>query len=86
MNLHPNRPLYYIYCVSFFLLTTFSCLIYNRALFPYVCMCIVLNLSYSFLYTDDCGNSTMLSRYRLDCDGIYDCADGQDEKNCCKHV
>ncbi|XP_065898098.1 low-density lipoprotein receptor-related protein 1B-like isoform X2 [Dysidea avara] len=30
----------------------------------------------------DCGNSTMLSRYRLDCDGIYDCADGQDEKNC----
>ena len=33
--------------------------------------------------TADCRNSTRLN-YVLECDGINDCEDGNDELNCCK--
>ena len=33
--------------------------------------------------TADCRNSTRLN-FVLECDGINDCEDGNDELNCCK--
>ena len=41
-------------------------------------------LSCSLKNAGDCRNSTMLNHYVIECDGKYDCEDGNDELNCCK--
>ena len=33
---------------------------------------------------DDCRNSTFINYYVLECDGINDCEDGNDELDCCE--
>ena len=33
---------------------------------------------------DDCRNSTVINSPVIECDGINDCEDGNDEFNCCK--
>ena len=41
-------------------------------------------LSCSMKNVGNCRNSTMLNPYAFECDGIIDCEDGNDERNCCK--
>ena len=37
-----------------------------------------------YMWLDDCRNSTLISYVVLECDGINDCEDGNDELNCCE--